>query len=1148
MNVRFNDSLNPDSVNPGTVVVESCGDDSTCASPTPIAASRALRESLVPYDTIFITPNSSFTKNTWYRVTITTGIRSIADLPLKNPYTWTFKTRDDSSPCGPNRCLIAPKEQELEFIGDRDTYSLDSLTSSCGILTTPWDYDLTLDPASLATLVPTTTTTPATFDAIAQEDGRGTITAKNTSISTLFCTASLRVDVIKPKVVKKFPDCSSACTNASIGAEFNVPLREGDLTSSNITLFECSDSTCDPAFRIPVSISGITYDNVEPDGYTITFDANASLNPGVTYEVELAAGNIISEEGMYLEGNDGSIYRWRFTTKTAGSGKCAIDHITLEPKSAKVKAVGVKQAFTGQAYGARDECNPTSGQRLQNLAFNWANTDPVDPFGGWKTSLPGVAVIDRSGTSTAGLLDVLPPPGLTDPRQFTEAIGMDLSCGDDGICSTDVMGSVEPAIGETALSCSDGVGLGECANLTLVCGYSTDLECSAGLGLGDGYGVGYNTCCALRPEVVSSSPYEGQSNFCRNGIASVLFKDPIDPASINGNILLVKNVKTSACPVGSSSLLVRGEEKSRLVKAPENSLFGKIVFYTKLLFKKVFGRFVEAAYNPGDNLCIVSANIHAVPEINSGKIREVTIEPLVLLDTTQGITDEYALVIMGDDDASDGRKVGVRSRNGVTFVGETPLERGGKIYQSKVISFDTKKEICEITKIEHRFASGPVSPFDDPKMRTDTIERFFCVRDTCKEDIAATWNPPITVNPPGNQHYLKVKALDRDGIELMANWSYVEAGPNFFNRDALKLPDDRESLITVDDAFPGYGEDVRGTLTVIAENTTDATNIVAKSLGIHLFTCENPWPSIDKFPFQDTGAVSCDQALSGCPATNFEFYYCRDSGSPGTSDDLPALFPNPIVIGTPSELICYGGANPGASCASHAECDCPEGSFICTTPGVCASTGLKDIIFTREDRPRPPVDVTAIISNTAQQGGAISVSWTPPPSGVVVNGYKVYWGTQDGNYTQSMDVGMSMPVLVSNLNPQTKYYFAVTSYVRVPFGGAESSFSQSVSEIPKDVVPPLPPINVSVATSSPGQVIVSWDPELTTKLDVAGFRLIISISEGGSPRVVERRDVGKTEEYTLTLGSGVEYFFSVESYDKSGNASSPSSPISFIIP
>lgn len=58
-------------------------------------------------------------------------------------------------------------------------------------------------------------------------------------------------------------------------------------------------------------------------------------------------------------------------------------------------------------------------------------------------------------------------------------------------------------------------------------------------------------------------------------------------------------------------------------------------------------------------------------------------------------------------------------------------------------------------------------------------------------------------------------------------------------------------------------------------------------------------------------------------------------------------------------------------------------------------------------------------------------------------GFKVYYGTSSGNYTNTVDIGNATSVVINDLDSGTTYFFAVTAY---DSAGNESTFSAEVSK------------------------------------------------------------------------------------------------------
>ena len=74
------------------------------------------------------------------------------------------------------------------------------------------------------------------------------------------------------------------------------------------------------------------------------------------------------------------------------------------------------------------------------------------------------------------------------------------------------------------------------------------------------------------------------------------------------------------------------------------------------------------------------------------------------------------------------------------------------------------------------------------------------------------------------------------------------------------------------------------------------------------------------------------------------------------------------------------------------------------------------------------------------ESAQITLEWDPN-SEPDLAGYKLYYGTASGNYTNAIDVGNQVTYTVTGLNPGVTYYFAVTAYNT---SGFESDYSNEV--------------------------------------------------------------------------------------------------------
>jgi hypothetical protein len=82
---------------------------------------------------------------------------------------------------------------------------------------------------------------------------------------------------------------------------------------------------------------------------------------------------------------------------------------------------------------------------------------------------------------------------------------------------------------------------------------------------------------------------------------------------------------------------------------------------------------------------------------------------------------------------------------------------------------------------------------------------------------------------------------------------------------------------------------------------------------------------------------------------------------------------------------------------------------------------------------------------------SVMLAWDASES-IRVNGYRVYWGPASHTYTNSVDAGADLSVIVPRLLSGTNYYFAATAYNA---SGLESDYSDEVScVVPFRTFPP----------------------------------------------------------------------------------------------
>ncbi len=120
--------------------------------------------------------------------------------------------------------------------------------------------------------------------------------------------------------------------------------------------------------------------------------------------------------------------------------------------------------------------------------------------------------------------------------------------------------------------------------------------------------------------------------------------------------------------------------------------------------------------------------------------------------------------------------------------------------------------------------------------------------------------------------------------------------------------------------------------------------------------------------------------------------------------------------------------------------------------------------------------ITVLLYSSMLFAGEATLSWNPPTTNtdgttlIDLAGYRVYYGTSSGNYSQVINVGNVTIYTVNNLTEGVTYYFAVTAYNTFR---NESEYSNEVSKtIASKTIDPTLTVNkagtgAGTVTSSP---------------------------------------------------------------------------------
>ncbi len=196
-------------------------------------------------------------------------------------------------------------------------------------------------------------------------------------------SSPLTIDLSNPDVVDYWPNCLEACTNASVGAKFNVTMSNHNVAANSpaIKLVQCNDENCFST-GLPMVLAA-SFDAIS--GNTILKIANNAgdevLQPNTLYQVTLSAtsapGAKDSIDQLWSVSDSlnlasfakpyNKVFTWRFRTKKEA---CKVDHIAVSPKVFTASKLKDLAMFEAVPYASPDACSAT-GQKLNPWSQNW---------------------------------------------------------------------------------------------------------------------------------------------------------------------------------------------------------------------------------------------------------------------------------------------------------------------------------------------------------------------------------------------------------------------------------------------------------------------------------------------------------------------------------------------------------------------------------------------------------------------------------------------------------------------------------------------------------------------------------------------------------------------------------------------------------
>ena len=185
---------------------------------------------------------------------------------------------------------------------------------------------------------------------------------------------------------------------------------------------------------------------------------------------------------------------------------------------------------------------------------------------------------------------------------------------------------------------------------------------------------------------------------------------------------------------------------------------------------------------------------------------------------------------------------------------------------------------------------------------------------------------------------------------------------------------------------------------------------------------------------------------------------------------------------------------------------------------------VDDVVVTTHYSGPPPQPVSVTASGASET--SVKLRWAAGTNGAtsLLNGYHIYYGTDNNNLTSKIDVGIVTEHDVTELARDTMYYFAVSAFNKDPneANENESLRSADVIAVTVDAVPP-------VLTLSP----------VTAMTNLASQTLSGTVSDAGAPATLN----GNTWSYVIPSLVNGDNSLTITAEDLSGNRSSVTSSI-----
>jgi len=699
------------------------------------------------------------------------------------------------------------------------------------------------------------------------------------------------------------------------------------------------------------------------------------------------------------------------------------------------------------------------------------------------------------------------------------------------------------------------------ASRGLFCGCASDDQCGSATTIG----CGSDTCCQARPAITSTAPAHLANNVCRNAVVTATFNQAMDAASFSGNVFLLEehSYGSGVCPAGT--FIAQSDSLADILAQKNESwlarLWDNLTASIARLAGQGGGSALAAKPDPAKLYCAVPGTISGENYGSSSAV--LTFAPQRLLSPATN----YYLVVKGDEALNS--KTGVLSADGIGLNGLGYLDPAtGAYVPGANVTFNNRaykdSQIIKFTTLPAQSADAGICAIDNVKVSPTSY--LFNTTDNALNENDASATDPTFDTAADRDKVFTATAYSSDGQALHPvtgyfwDWDFQAANPKIVALSlASNLPANR-ILATAQAGVTDGSTKLTATISMSrfsggscaggscsCQGTNCSNNCCNAYTGgdgfnnnasLYVFLCNNPWPPVAADGNWSPWTDNCQNAVNPatCADYNYKFYYCRDAGTSGTTDDLPAILSQPVIRGfdtsTPNgtKLIC---STDGSACPT-ANDPCGQGGS-----GFCIWSVLKESYFFRAAVPTSGQMLSATDQGT---GGAVKVSWTSA-SGQAAS-YKIYYLMSGVGAMLSQAVKTAACTTVENVNTcsatitglanKQPYVFKVSV---ISADQAESQLSDELTATPTDVTPPPPPTGLQ-GTFGTSSVSFSWTPDTA---ETVTYRLYHGISSGNYGESFDSAPGASGLNFPAgQFASSSANYFALSALDASGNESSKS--------